>query len=94
MSLRKQKIDQYIFNKKERILERKIGDKSSLEIDPEKLNLPAEIINYDVTDIVRLFISLFFTPNLKFKIFTNLFLMKNIIINNFIFIKIKLFILE
>jgi len=57
LSLRKQKIDQFIFNKKERILERKNG-KSSLEINPEKLNLPAEIINYEINDNVIIY---FFT---------------------------------
>ncbi len=55
LSLRKQKIDQFIFNNKERILEKKGNDKSNLEINPEKLNLPAEIINYEINDIVKEF---------------------------------------
>lgn len=55
LSLRKQKIDQFIFNKKERILEKKKKEKSNLEINYETLNLPAEIINYEINDIVIIF---------------------------------------
>lgn len=53
LSLRKQKIDNFIFKKKERILERnnKSSENCNLFIKPENLNLPAEIINYDAKNI-------------------------------------------
>ncbi len=53
LSLRKQRIDQFIYKKKERLLEKnsQTTEKCELQIKIENLNLPSEIINYDAKNL-------------------------------------------
>ena len=51
LSLRKEKIDEFILKRREKMLE-KGEEKSLLEINPENLNLSSEILNKTFTTIV------------------------------------------
>jgi len=50
--LRKEKIDEYILRRREKLLE-KVDERSPLEINPENLKLSPEIKNKNFTSIVN-----------------------------------------
>ena len=66
----KQKINQFIFNKKERLMEKLKEEKSKCEIYPENLNLPNDIKDFIANNIQENFLfigNLFKSNNLFYK---------------------------